>query len=258
MGSNQAGTGRLATNTLKRWLVRPYVFWELPGWRYVYNTLVGDFRSDSSWRDEPLWEIRGKPHGYEMELYLGQWSERATNSLGRFYDLGTQLFLKQVLRPGDRMVDGGANVGMISLVCARLVGAQGVVDALEPNPRCIARIESFIEHNKITSALIHRMGLGASEEKLILSAPLYKSGEGTVATISDGEFGSKENVETSNGGNQCGRYSALRRFEASRCHQDRRRGFEYQVLRGLNETLREHRPFVLTEMDEALLKRAGS
>jgi hypothetical protein len=88
-------------NTLKRWLVRPYVLRELLGWGYVYDTLIGRCQSDLSWRDEPLRKIRGKLHGYEMELYLGQWSERATYFLGRFYDLGTQLFLKQVLRPGD-------------------------------------------------------------------------------------------------------------------------------------------------------------
>lgn len=107
---------------------------------------------------------------------LWSFAKSAYYFLGRFYDLGTQLFLKQVLWPGDRMVDVGANIGMISLVCARLVGAQGVVDAFEPNPRCIARIESFITQNKITNIRVHRMGLEASEGKLILSVPLFNSG----------------------------------------------------------------------------------
>jgi len=156
------------------------------------------------------------------------------------------------------MVDVGANIGMISLVCARLVGAQGVVDAFEPNPRCIAKIESFIEHNKITNIRIHRMGLGASEGKLILSVPLCNSGEGTVGPISDGDFGFKENVETFEVAIGTGDAAPSDDPKPPAVIKIDVEGFEYQVLRGLKETLREHWPFVLTEMDEALLKRAGN
>ena len=137
-------------------------------------------------------------------------------------------------------------------------GAQGVVDAFEPNPRCIARIESFIEHNEITNIRVHRMGLGASEGKLILSVPLCNSGEGTVGQIRDGDFGPKENVETFEVAIGTGDTALRDDPKPPAVIKIDVEGFEYQVLRGLNETLREHRPFVLTEMDEALLKRAGN
>jgi hypothetical protein len=66
--------------------------------------------------------MRGKLHGYEMSLDLGNWSNRQTYFLGRFYDLPTQLVLLSCLRPDDIFVDIGANEGMISLLASRLVG----------------------------------------------------------------------------------------------------------------------------------------
>ncbi len=68
-----------------------------------------------------------------MDLDLARASERFSYFTGRFYELGMQLLLMDLVRAGDRVVDIGANVGEISLLCSRLVGPTGVVDAFEPN-----------------------------------------------------------------------------------------------------------------------------
>ncbi len=44
-------------------------------------------------------------------------------------------FFRSVLRPGDLVVDVGANIGSLTTLAARLVGPSGHVYALEPNPR---------------------------------------------------------------------------------------------------------------------------
>ena len=46
----------------------------------------------------------------------------------------------KVLRPGDRFVDAGANVGSMTLWAAPLVGAGGKVIAFEPNPETARRL----------------------------------------------------------------------------------------------------------------------
>jgi precorrin-6B methylase 2 len=69
-----------------------------------------------------------------MELDLAAWSERSAYFLGRFYDLNLQMLMIQILKPGDRFVDIGANIGMLSILAARLVGPSGRVESFEPNP----------------------------------------------------------------------------------------------------------------------------
>ena len=55
--------------------------------------------------------------------------------------------LEAQLRPGMRAVDVGANLGLTTLMMARLVGPTGSVIALEPDPRLHATLERNIAAN---------------------------------------------------------------------------------------------------------------
>src|SRR5271154_776919 len=46
--------------------------------------------------------------------------------------------LRHFLRPGDTFIDAGANHGTFSIVAARLVGTEGLVISIEPQPRLAA------------------------------------------------------------------------------------------------------------------------
>ena len=48
-----------------------------------------------------------------------------------FYEMG---FMKDYLRPGDNFIDGGANIGLYTILAASLVGNNGKVVAFEPSP----------------------------------------------------------------------------------------------------------------------------
>ncbi|MDR3621892.1 MAG: FkbM family methyltransferase [Paludisphaera borealis] len=237
-------------------LIRPYVWHELPGWGRLYGAFVGDFRRDVEWRDEPRRTIRGKLHGYQLDLDLSRWSERMTYYLGRFYDLELQLLVLGLLRPGDRFVDIGANIGMITLAAASKVGETGVVDAFEPNPRCAARIRSFLEHNHIGHVRLHEMGVGDVDAELCLSVPRHNSGEGSFLP-----FDSTENTPD--------RYEQMTvpvHVADSILEADPRppmmikmdvEGFECFALKGLSRTIERHRPIVATEVESSHLVRAG-
>jgi FkbM family methyltransferase len=243
-------------NILQTYLIRPYIWNELPAWGWVYQQFIGDYRQDPCWQGETPKIVRGKLHGYEMELDISRWSERLTYFLGRLYDLETQLVLMRVLHQGDRIVDIGANIGMLSILSSHLVGSDGVVDAFEPNPHCAHRIRSLIKRNQILNIRVHGLALGDSEGNLPLSVPKYNSGEGTLTSITGGEFGLPENVEV---------FEVPVRVGDQVLAADSRppifikidvEGFEHQVISGLRGMLNDHQPLVTTEMVASHLKRA--
>jgi len=51
--------------------------------------------------------------------------------------------MRAIVRPGDLVVDVGANTGIYAYQLARLVGPRGAVHAIEPDPASVARLEAL-------------------------------------------------------------------------------------------------------------------
>ncbi len=51
------------------------------------------------------------------------------------YEPGTLKIIEHLLEPGDHFMDVGANIGLMSIFAARLVGPEGKVTAFEPHPK---------------------------------------------------------------------------------------------------------------------------
>ena len=129
--------------------------------------VFGVYREDA-WAHAPTLEIRGKLHGYRMALDLTDRPDRTGYFLGRFYDLATQLFISECVRPGDTFVDIGANIGMITLLAARLVGPEGTVEAFEPNPDVYRRLSHNVQCNMLNNVSLHAVGLSDKDADLTL------------------------------------------------------------------------------------------
>jgi len=223
-------------------LARPYVSRELPGWGKVYGVLVGDYRRDWFWRDAPIRTIRGKLNGYKMRLDLSAWSSRSTYFLGRWRNLEMQLFVKEVIRPDDTVLDVGANHGMFALTASSLLGEMGKVICFEPNPRCLEILDREIAENQIRNILVHRVGLGEQDAELFLSVPFVNSGEGTFGVSHYGEEAIYQvKVKVVRGDD-------LLIDQRPRIIKIDVEGFECNVLAGLAKTINMHHPIVVTEI----------
>ena len=165
-------------------LLIPYVRLELPGWGKLLDwAKVRGYKNDVYWSDAPTKTIKGKWHGYSMQLRLSDWSERMTYFLGRYYELGVLYLLDAVLESGDRVIDIGANIGMIALHAAHLVTENGEVECFEPNPECIAIINSHLKKNQIKQVTVHPFGLSDKQDLLKLNLTSEHAGAATMTAI---------------------------------------------------------------------------
>lgn len=72
-------------------------------------------------------------------------------------------FYSGYLKPGDNVVDVGANIGLISLYSARLVKENGSVLSMEPNPEIFDYFSKNIELNNMDTIKPVHAALGAYE-----------------------------------------------------------------------------------------------
>lgn len=63
-------------------------------------------------------------------------------------------FIERYLRPGDKVIDAGANVGIYTLLAAKLVGAPGKVIAIEPDAISAGRLKENVANNHLASVTI--------------------------------------------------------------------------------------------------------
>ncbi len=77
---------------------------------------------------------------YEATVWLQQEEER---------DLQV---LRELLKPGQVFVDGGANIGLWTLVAARVVHLTGLVLAFEPNPTTFLSLTANVAANELDAS----------------------------------------------------------------------------------------------------------
>ena len=108
-------------------------------WEVLYRLIGGGGYEDnpdidSRWPKGLQPPIRGTQHGQLMLLDLSVWPERREFFSGRYYQQEICRLFKVMLREGDQYLDIGANIGMTTLLAARLIGPTGIGLVFEPNP----------------------------------------------------------------------------------------------------------------------------
>jgi|SRR5436190_5491798 len=231
----------------------PYARLELPGWGRLLR--AAGVYDDRGWDDAPQRVIRGKLHGYAMRLSLASWAERQTYFLGRYFELDTQAFLMACVRPGDTLIDVGGNIGMMTLLGARLVGPNGRVHTFEPNPREQETIRRALEENGIANVTLHGVGLSDAAAELTLSVITEHTGMATFAPVEgpDAALVSAKHVARVVRGDD----ELPAQLGGAVTMKVDIEGFETRALRGLEQTIRTHRPAVVTEVMGSHLRRAG-
>jgi FkbM family methyltransferase len=163
-------------------------------------------------------------------------------------------FVRSHLASGDWAIDVGANTGLFTSAMAAAVGAAGAVWAFEPLPGNVERLEALKGDNDLAQLTIVPVALSATAgvARLRLPANQHSSGFGSfVATWErEGEL-EVPTVPLDAVVDERGPDRPLRLLKIDV------EGFEHEVLVGAEATLRRHRPLVLCELHDPLLRAAG-
>jgi FkbM family methyltransferase len=103
-------------------------------------------------------KIEGLPG---LKLYLDTRDQVITPTilvLGKWEPAETGWFLRTV-KPGDTVVDAGANVGYYTVIGSRLVGDKGKVYAFEPEPVSFAMLQKNVRLNGLTNVVLEQKAL---------------------------------------------------------------------------------------------------
>jgi FkbM family methyltransferase len=161
-------------------------------------TLLNPFKPWYVYRPSQVFRRLGcaiSPPGSEATIRL-PWGAAievdATKLIGKslaqtgVYELATSELLWRLIRPGDQVLDIGANVGYMTALMARRAGTDGTVFAFEPHPRLFERMAKNIK--RLTSCN------GCARFQLFQNA--VSDREGPVSLVCPQDFTANDGVAT--------------------------------------------------------------
>ena len=155
---------------------------------------------------------------------------------------------KQLLRPGDTVLDIGANIGLITVIAANSVGTTGRVHAFEPQPTLAQMIEQSVSLNGWQHVEVHPFALGDHNDTMALSVPPNDHGRASLITQRPTDDVLDVPVRRLD---DCLGSNLDRRIRLMKIDVE---GFESQTLRGANKLLTHQPPeAILFELKPLLL-----
>jgi len=147
-----------------------------PGALKVYNFLFRTF-----WPYKNIVEIQGS----KMYININDESSSMQRTFQGYasnliHEKATTDLFKKIVKPGNIVVDLGANIGYFTLLAAKLVGQAGKVYAFEPEPKNFKYLSKNIELNNYHYAAVFQKAVSDKAGKTELFICPYDSGHHTI------------------------------------------------------------------------------
>ena len=156
------------------------------------------------------------------------------------YSEGEVAMFRQLLGPGDVVVEAGANFGALTVPMAQLVGPQGMIYAFEPQRLVYQGLTANIALNSLPNVTTMHAGLGAAYGSLHVPIldPTHRQSFGGFS-ITGHSAGEKVAVLT------------IDSLELAQCRMIKVdvEGMECEVLEGARETIARLKPILYVEND---------
>jgi FkbM family methyltransferase len=173
--------------------------------------------------------------GRSLDLY-GEWTELEI------------LQMEQMLRPGDTVIDVGANIGTHAVALAKIVGRTGVVHAFEPQRPMFYTLCGNVALNALDNVICHHRAVGsAAGEALIPRGNQDRPDNFAAVHLNAGTAADSDAVPV----------VTLDSLNLQECRLIKAdvEGMEPDVLKGAADTIRRLRPFLYIECHDPRTSR---
>lgn len=114
-------------------------------------------------------------------IFLNLWDPRMLNVPNDFRNNCLKnLVSNSLLSEGDTFIDVGANYGIYSIIAAQIVGTQGLVIAIEPQPQLATLVQKSLEANAKCQYQLYEIACGEEEGSIDLYIPEATSASASI------------------------------------------------------------------------------
>jgi FkbM family methyltransferase len=172
------------------------------------------------------------------DVYIG----RALEVYGEFSG-AEAAFFKRLIKPGDNVVEIGANIGAHTIGLSKAAGSTGKVFAFEPQRACYALLQAQIALNQLTNVFAYNVALGSKRSRLWVPATRYAElGNFGGVALSNSQVAAGEPVDVTTFDERLANIScAFVKIDVE--------GMEEEVIRGGMKMIRKYKPMLYVEND---------
>lgn len=196
--------------------------------------------------------------GLKVWLSLSEHMQRRIFWMG-YYSNDIVGLIDCLLKPGMVVVDVGANIGEISMVAARRVGASGKVVSFEPVTAIADQLTEHIKTNNLSQIMVVRKALGQIAREHM---PIYSScgqnvsdeNHGLASLYGEGQGSCVIDYVTMTTLDSALSELAIDRIDLLKIDIE---GGELPCLKGAEQLLRRWHPMIIVEVQDFSAKKAG-
>ena len=171
---------------------------------------------------------------YGKKVYIGDDLIELARQKEQYESETTEVF-KKMIKPGDTVIDIGANIGYYTVLASTLVGPTGKILAFEPSKQYFVLLEKTLKENNIKNVQAFQKAVGRKKSRGKMISDVLVSGD-DVDVVSLDEF----------------------IHEPIQFIKMDIEGHEMEALNGMLKTIRKNPNLVLiTEFNEYTLRAAG-
>lgn len=150
------------------------------------------------------------------------------------YDLPLTEMICRLVRPGDLVIDAGANIGYTSCLMQDCLAGKGELISFEPLPELFEILKQNLSAHKNGEMIhAHNLALSSTSGNAVITLPQNFANNDGVATLQSGAEGKKIEIQTTT-------LDSLKLVRNVRLLKMDVEGHEYDVLKGATESLKNN------------------